>query len=321
MIVVVGGAVMDLKMQTIRAATLRTSNPARASWTPGGVGRNIAENLARLGSPVQLVAAVGTDPQGHALLERTSNAGVGVGHVIRTTAPTGLYCAVVDNSGELVLGVSDLHSTDDLTVEDLAAHRSLVHAATLLVVDGNLPATVVAHLLDLAASAAVPVVIDPVSVRKATLLRDALGSARPVHTLTPNLDELAALVDHPVTDEPAALAAAADALHAQGVVHVWVRRGSHGSVLFARGSSPVAYAAPPATVVDVTGAGDSMTAGYVHALGATGDVAYAAGYGQALASLTVESLSTVRPDLTPALVETRLAAELPRKPITDERHP
>ncbi len=59
-------------------------------------------------------------------------------------------------------------------------------------------------------------------------------------------------------------------------------------------------------VVDVTGAGDAMTAGYLHALLGGAGVAEAARYGQGLATLTCASPHTVRPDLSPDLVAHQL---------------
>lgn len=74
--VVVGGAAWDIKASSLAAARLHTSNPGTVSRTPGGVGRNIAEVIARLGGRVHLVAAVGADAAGRDLLARTSEAGV-----------------------------------------------------------------------------------------------------------------------------------------------------------------------------------------------------------------------------------------------------
>ena len=50
-VVVVGGANMDIKAHSARAGGAADLNPGAAVTTPGGVGRNIAENLARMGSP------------------------------------------------------------------------------------------------------------------------------------------------------------------------------------------------------------------------------------------------------------------------------
>ena len=69
--------------------------------------------------------------------------------------------------------------------------------------------------------------------------------------------------------------------------------------------------APEVEVADVTGAGDSMTAGYVHALLDGSDVVEAARYGQVLAALTCASADTVRADLTAALVAAHLTPDTP----------
>ena len=75
-VLVVGGAVLDTKLRTAAPPVLATSNPGTASWTAGGVGRNIAENLARLGSTTTLVTAVGNDLAGESIVGRTAAAGV-----------------------------------------------------------------------------------------------------------------------------------------------------------------------------------------------------------------------------------------------------
>ena len=114
----VGGANVDVKARTAAALVTGTSNPGTVVRTPGGVGRNVAENLARLGSRVALVSTVGSDPDGDWLLEETAAAGVDVTPVLRG-GRTGRYVAVLDAGGELVAGVSDMAATDALGPEVL----------------------------------------------------------------------------------------------------------------------------------------------------------------------------------------------------------
>jgi pseudouridine kinase len=319
-VVVVGGAVLDTKVRTAHAPVLGTSNPGTASATVGGVGRNIAENLARLGRPTVLVAAVGDDPAGDTVLQRTAAAGVECRHVVVSPHPTGTYAAVLDDSGDLHIAVADMRATDELAVADLAVVPTLLGAAEALVVDANLDATVIRWLLSAAQDAGVRSVFEPVSVAKATAAAPVLDGSVRVHTITPNVDELAALVGHPVDDTMDAVRTAADELHDRGVVHVWVRRGTRGSLLSMatpsdadgpHGSRAVLVGAPEVEVADVTGAGDSMTAGYVHALLDGSDVVEAARYGQVLAALTCASADTVRADLTAALVAAHLTPDTP----------
>jgi pseudouridine kinase len=163
-------------------------------------------------------------------------------------------------------------------------------------------------------------VVEPVSVAKATAAAPVFDGSVRVHTVTPNVDELAALVGAPVDGTVDGIRAAADVLHARGVENVWVRRGTRGSLVSTAGpadagSRAVLVGAPPTEVADVTGAGDSMTAGYVHALLDGADVVEAARYGQVLAALTCASTDTVRADLTAALVAAHLT---PTQPPTEE---
>ena len=166
-VVVVGGANVDVKVRSLAPVRQRTSNPGRAGTTAGGVGRNIPENLARLGTPTHLIAAVGRDAAGERLLAETAAAGVRLDHVHRSAHPTGTYTAVLDADGDLVVAVADMAATEALAPEDLHPARELIAHADMLVLDGNLPAEVLAHAMDVVQPAAVPVVIDPVSVPKA----------------------------------------------------------------------------------------------------------------------------------------------------------
>lgn len=294
MIVVIGGVNLDVKARSSRSAVAGSSNPGTASTSAGGVGRNVAENLARLGREVALVAAVGDDPAGAEVLARTAEAGVDVSRVRRGPQPTGTYVAVLDADGELVVAVADMAATESLDAADVDAVRDLLAAAELVVLDGNLTTSALGRALELCAETGVRVVLDPVSVPKAAGVAPLIGARTPLLALTPNEGELAAL------------GGSTDDLHARGVELVWTRLGASGSRL--SGPDGVVDIVPAAApqVVDVTGAGDAMLAAFCHALLSGASPAEAAAYGQAAAALTVASAHTVRPDLTDELVRSLL---------------
>ncbi|UMG91431.1 carbohydrate kinase family protein [Nocardioides sp. TF02-7] len=298
-VVVVGGVNVDLKARSTDPLVDGTSNPGHTVLSPGGVGRNVAENLARLGTPVALWSAVGDDPLGDEVLATTAAAGVDVAGVRRAPAhPTGSYTAVLDSSGELAVAVSDMAAVEAIRPDDLPA--TMLDGASLVVLDGNLLPDTVARVLELAGDAAVPAVVEPVSVAKAARLAPLLGPA--VHAVTPNLDELAALTGHVA---PGTTDQAVARLHEAGVALVWVRLGREGSLL--SGPDGTTRLRPvPVEVVDVTGAGDAMLAAFAHALLGGAAPAEAAAYGHAAAALTIASEHTVRPDLTDDLVRSLL---------------
>ena len=308
-VVVVGGANMDLKARVRGEAVPGTSNPGVTSQSPGGVARNVAENLARLGVAAHLVSAVGDDALGEALLRGTVAAGVDVSGVLRVPgAATGSYTAVLDADGELLLAVAAMDVMERLTPAALRGLRAAWRGAAWAVADGNLPADTLTALLALAADTGVRVVYEPVSVPKAARLRPALTAGHVPYALTPNRAELAALVGREVAGDAQAIRAAALELHALGAELVWVRRGERGSVLSLPGEVHE-LPALPAAVVDVTGAGDAMLAAFLAGLVAGLTPLQAAREGHAAAALTVESTQTVVPDLSRAALQARLAQE------------
>lgn len=291
---VVGGANLDVKAHSARGAVARTSNPGSVVTSAGGVGRNVAENLARLGTAVSLVAAVGADPGGAEVMASTEAAGVDTSMVLRTPHPTGTYVAVLDADGELVVAVADMTATESIGPSDIDTAADLFGAAELVVLDGNLAAPALGRALEVCAANGVRAVLDPVSVPKAAALAGLLSTRTPLLAITPNSDELVAL------------GGTEQALHDRGVELVWTRLGVAGSRL--SGPGGVVDIAPIAApeVVDVTGAGDAMLAAFCHALLAGASPADAAAYGQSAAALTVASPHTVRPDLTDELVRSLL---------------
>jgi pseudouridine kinase len=295
-VVVVGGANTDVKARSTGPVVPSTSNPGTTTTDPGGVGRNIAENIARLGTETHLVSAVGTDTLGDQLLAATQKAGVHVDHVRRSSSATGTYTAVLDHAGELVVAVADMTATLEVTPQAVEEARDLIAAAGLVVIEGNLAPETVVRAQALAHELGTHVVIEPVSVPKA---RTIVLGRHPVHTITPNADELAALTGLPTTTD-GELAAAMQALHARDVAFVWVRLGKRGSLL-SDGKSLAVLDAVHTPVVDVTGAGDAMTAAYVHALVQGASPAEAAQLGHRAAALTVASSHTVRPDIASLL--------------------
>lgn len=300
--VVIGGANVDIKARSTAKVTHGTSNPGHGSMASGGVGRNIAENLARLGTRTHLVAAVGRDAIGDGLLAETSAAGVHLEHVHRSTRPTGTYTAILDADGELVLAVADMSATEELGPEQVNGARDLIASASLLVLDGNLAVTTVALALEEAHAAGIRVVLEPVSVPKAQRVAPLITGDHPLYAVTPNRDEVTGLTGLAARTDEQVLAAAAH-LHRRGVEHVWVRLGERGSVLSSATAAPTWLPALQVTVEDVTGAGDSMLAAFCHALLDGKDPVDAARFGHAAAALTIASPHAVRPDLTPRLVE------------------
>lgn len=292
-IVIVGGANMDVVARTQAALQPATSNPGHVRLTPGGVGRNVAEGAARLGAPVALVSVVGDDAFGDEVVRVTAEAGVDVSDVRRSQGTTGTYLALLDDTGELIAGISDMALVDSFLPDGL----DLADTAAV-VVDGNLSVEAARTVVEQATAADVPLVLEPVSAPKAARLAPLLREAHWL-LVTPNREELAALSGRPIDEWEQSIAD----LHGHGVEHVWLRMGPGGSLVSTAGAEPTHVPVVPGEVVDVTGAGDSMLAAWLAAWSRGTDPAQAARLGHLAAAATVASPHTVRPDLARAIAD------------------
>jgi pseudouridine kinase len=273
-----------------------SSNPASAVESFGGVARNIAENLARMGAAVGLITAVGKDSSGSALLAHADAVGIDTRGALKLDdAASGTYTAVLDHDGQMVVALADMALYDRITPDFLALRQQQRATASLIVADLNLGVDAVETLRLDAARDGVTLVIVAVSEPKMNRLPASLQGVR---LLILNRGELGARLGRELNGD-AELAAACRELQAQGAQDVIVTLGPRG-VLFTTPNGVERQDAPPANVVDVTGAGDAFAAAVCLSLqGGGADLALACRRGLQLATLTIECRETVCPQLAP----------------------
>jgi pseudouridine kinase len=297
-VIVIGGANMDLKCRISGTAIPATSNPGDIAVMPGGVARNMAETLARLGLPTVLIAAIGRDHLGERLLAETRAAGVDMKFVLRGRFATGGYTAVLSREGELLIGVADMASTRRLTPAVLRRTQSQLRRARLIVADCNLPAATLEWLARLAGAVKIPLALETVSVPKVKRLRAILNRRRPIFALFTNRAEIAA-ISGIGGESRTGLASAARWLHDRAVQHVAISLGSKGMYVSSSDLSRGAVVPGRRTnIADVTGGGDGAVAGTLFGLLRGFDLRRAAACGQAAAALTVASNRSVSPKIS-----------------------
>ncbi|CAN7548891.1 carbohydrate kinase [Massilia sp. LjRoot122] len=292
----IGASNLDRKLRSIRKLALGTSNPATQDESFGGVARNIAENLARLGAPVALITAVGNDASGRALLAHAEDAGIDTRGALRLDGvSSGTYTAVLDQDGEMVVALADMALNDSLSPAFLATRQQQRASAALVVADLNLPLDSIAALLADTARDGLALVLVAVSEPKMARLPENLSGLR---LLILNEGELATRVGRAL-DGDAAIGAACLELQRQGVQDLIVTRGACG-VMYTSPGGVMRLDAPAVNVVDVTGAGDAFAAAVCWSLhsGET-DLGLACRRGLQLSAMTIECEQTVCPALEP----------------------
>lgn len=287
-IAVIGGANMDIGGFPNGALAAGDSNPGRVLLSPGGVGRNIAENAARLGLDVTLVSALGDDANGRMLLEDCRKKGIRTdGCRIDPAGRTSVYLFVADARGDMHCAVNDMEIQHGLTPEFLAPQLDALNEMDAVVLDANLPE---ASIRFLAEQVTVPLFADAVSAAKVEKLRSVLAR---LHCFKPNRVEAELLTGLRICGAAEA-AEAARRLNGAGIGRVYLTLGGEGAVCAGGGECRMLPGGAQ-SAVNFTGAGDAFSAALVWAHCEGYDMEQSGIAGMAAARIAAEAAETVSP--------------------------
>lgn len=284
MIVALGDLMLDIAVRSSAFVLHGTDCTVQASISPGGSAANFAVWAARLGAEVGLIAKVGDDLFGHALLHDLEHEKV-VHRVTIGKETTGFTLMILDQNGERTMlaarGANAMLSTNDLDWA-LLDHADWLHLTAYSFLEEKPREASLAAIHHLKRRGK-PVSLDPSS---ASYLQ-GIGPAafftltKGVDVLFPNLEEGRILTGE---SEPERI------LHAllQHFPMVALKMGVDGAI--AGNGNTIAYhpgfAVP---IVDTTGAGDAFAAAFVVTWLAQHDLAAALREGNRIAAGVVQA--------------------------------
>jgi pseudouridine kinase len=286
-VVVIGAANVDINGLSENPIIMGDSNPGTIEICLGGVSRNIAENLVRLNTEVKLITAIGADTFGEKIASECRQAGIDISHsMFIEGSGSSIYAAIVNNTGELTLALSDMHVLEKMTIDHLRRKTQLIKNGKILVIDAGLSEEVINYLVS--AFKDFHIFLDPVSVGKAKKVKNIIGN---FDTLKLSRLEAEYLSDIKIEGEKS-LEKIGSYFIKKGVNRVFISTGREGIYFYSKTRSfltPVQFV----EAVNASGAGDAFMAGIVygtlHHLGEEETIEFAS----AMAALTVQSAKTV----------------------------
>jgi ribokinase len=283
-VVVVGKANVDYLVRGPRLPQPGQSvNGDLFQEAPGGKGANQAVGAARLGARVALVARVGNDVRGDAVIEALITEGVEIDHLIRDpTEPTGVALCQVGGNGEKQI-LSAAGANARLCVEDVRAAADALRSTRVVLLQLGVPLPAVAEAVRLGRSAGARVVLDPGP--PAPLPDELLAQ---IDLIRPNCSEAFALTGVAVADRESARAAAS-VLLLRGAAAVAVQAGEHGDLL-SWNEAEVWLPRFEVARLDATGAGDAFASAFAVALAEGRSLREAGPFASAAAALATTVL-------------------------------
>ncbi|CAL5094521.1 unnamed protein product [Urochloa decumbens] len=182
--VIVGGMVLDIHAKPSVPPQPGTTVPGMVKYVRGGVARNIAECMSKLGTRPFMISVVGNDMAAGLCTE-----GILQVHDVATPVVSNVF----DSNGELVAGVASVGAVEKFLIPSwIYRFHHRISNASLVMLDANLPAESLEAACIMAYKSGVPVLFEPVSVVKSQRIAPI---AKYVTCTSPNEIELVAMAN------------------------------------------------------------------------------------------------------------------------------
>ncbi len=288
---VVGASNIDITGFTRDKLIYQDANIGSMKTSSGGVGRNIAENLVRLGFDVNLISVFGDDPLSSYIIDSCRNLNIRIDDsLFLKNSSAATFLAIMDEHNDLAVGISAMGVYNKISDDFILSKLETLQAADLVVLETNMPKKILQTIVNHAPDK--KYVVDTVSGKKALRVKDILSK---LYILKTNLLEAQMLSDIKVENESDYDRLIQFFLN-KGVKNIFITLGKDGVVY---GNHQLIHMKKPivSVVVNTIGAGDSFVAGLICADALGLDIDKMAIYGMASASINVAHELAVSPEM------------------------
>jgi ribokinase len=289
-ILCIGDLALDVISQLKEPINYGNDTASRISSHPGGQAANVATWITRTHSKAQLVARVGNDPVGFALISDLDKYGVEHMNLMHSGRPTGVVVILVDSNGERTM-FPDNGANADLEVSDLPPLADVdgVYVSGYALLDFRSREAVLSMIAKIKA-AGKPIYFDPTTTGAMKIISrdEVLSWVKLMDGILLNSEEALYLGDAKDVETAEKNLTAYTPL-------VVIKLGSRGAMAVYK-DTIAKVSAVTTNVVDTTGAGDSFAAGFIPKWLETNDLEAALSAGTALAAKCVATVGA-RPPL------------------------
>jgi len=259
-IVVVGAVFVDIKGFPDELYNPTGRNAGRVEIVHGGVGRNVAEDIANVELRPTFVSMVDDTASGAEVLRKLGKHKVNTDYVLTQPDGMGLWLAVFDNSGDLAGSISKRPKLDPLIALLDEKGDEIFRGADSIVIEVDMDKEIVKRILRYADKYGKKVFGVVSNMAIASQRRDFLQN---IDCFVCNLQEAGILfVDDFSALSPDELAVELQKrIEKANIPSLVVTLGSRGAVYVSRSGEQGYYPPESVTVRDTTGAGDAFCAG------------------------------------------------------------
>ncbi|MCR2044488.1 PfkB family carbohydrate kinase [Anaerosalibacter massiliensis] len=298
-VTILGGANVDVLGFPYDKIIEEDSNLGTTTISLGGVGRNIGENLTRLGIDTRLITVLGKDVYGKLIMEESSKIGLNISDsLILSNEQTSTYLCILDENGNINVAVSSMDIFENMTIPFIEEKRDLIENSRLCIVDTNINKEVLEYMVT---NFKVDFFLDTVSTSKAKKASDIIGY---FHTIKPNKMEAEILSGIEINNEEDLKKVSYYFIN-KGVKRVFISLGKEGVYYFDGKVEKRAFP-PKAELINATGAGDAFIAGLVYSYLKDFSIDNTIAFATGAAIVTLENENTINPNISSEKIKKRI---------------
>ena len=281
----IGDVMLDVVVALQAPINYGEDTPSKITTHSGGAAGNVASWIAHTGTAASIVARIGNDSAGAALISEFEDLGVDHSSLKKTHDATGVVVVLVDKNGERTM-FPETGANSGLVLSDMPdlAGFDAAYVSGYALLNTRSRAGVL-EMIAAIKSAGLPLFYDTVTVGAMKEVDRVLIHSWLPHMdyVLPNEEEALYLADAENID--AALEKLLELCPA-----VIIKRGSAGAIAQVRGGARVNVDAVKIAVADTTGAGDSFAAGFISTKISGGDLSASVTAGVTLAAKCVANI-------------------------------
>lgn len=279
-VLVIGAINIDILASSRKPLVKEDSNISDITFSLGGVGGNIATNLANCGVNTSMLTTLGDDYFSDLITKRYKDLKIDLNYTEIENNSSNIYLAVLDKQ-DLHLGLNDMSLTKHINKEFIQKHKDYINSFNYLVVDNNLPEEALIELTSIIKKQIL--IVDAVSITKAPKLEKILHR---IDYLKLNKQELNTLTINQSTEEQI------KELSNKGVKALIITDKNNDILLY---KNNLLYKTPVIKVdniISTSGCGDAFISGVTYGIINQADDYLSLEYGKQLASQTLQVLES-----------------------------
>lgn len=290
---VIGGCNIDFIAKSFEKINMKDSNPGTLEYSFGGVAKNIAENLLKMGIENKFISVFGDDVYSKEIKDYLKKIGLDFSNSkFLTNRGMSNYISILDENNDLFTAISSMEVLDEINIEFISKLIDLIKSYKYIVMDTNLREDVLEYICKNCPNS--KIIVDCVSRKKALKIKKLL---KYIYLLKPNIYEAEELTDVPYKNE-SDLEKIVNVFLEKGVQKVFISMGEKGILYADKNENGIVRIKDKLKIENTSGCGDAAMSGIIFGVVNENDILECAKLGNIAGFITAQSMDTVSKNIS-----------------------